>query len=106
MASTSPEASTASRPGAEDPSRADVYARLSSALAFPDSALHARVAADEWPAEIAAELVVRTDFLEHLVSSMLRPPVRVLVVHGCEISSAAACTDHGVAHLCHGDFLS
>ncbi len=56
MASSSPEASTVSRPGAEDRSRADVYARLSIALAFPDSALHARVTADEWPAEIAAEL--------------------------------------------------
>ncbi len=56
MASSSPEASTVSRPGAEDRSRADVYARLSSALAFPDSALHTRVTTDEWPAETAAEL--------------------------------------------------
>ena len=56
MASSSPEASTVSRPGTEDRSRADVYARLSSALAFPDSALHAHVTTDRWPAEIAAEL--------------------------------------------------
>ena len=56
MASSSPEASTVSRPDTEDRSRADVYARLSSALAFPDSALHARVTTDEWPAETAAGL--------------------------------------------------
>jgi DMSO reductase family type II enzyme chaperone len=53
---TSPGKSTASRPRTEDLSRADVYARLSSALAFPDPTLHGRVAAGEWPTEIAAEL--------------------------------------------------
>lgn len=56
MVSTSPEASTISRPRAEDSSRADVYARLSSALAFPDRTPQPRVAAEEWPREIAAEL--------------------------------------------------
>ena len=56
MASTSPGTSTTARPRAEDPPRAHVYARLSSALAFPDPTLHARVAADQWPEEIAAEL--------------------------------------------------
>ncbi len=40
----------------EDVSRRDVYARLSSALAFPSSTFHALVATDEWPQEIAAEL--------------------------------------------------
>lgn len=56
MASTSPGASTISRPRAAGPSRANVYARLSSALAFPDSTLHPRVAAEEWNGEIAAGL--------------------------------------------------
>ena len=56
MASTSPGTRTISGPRAEDSPRADVYARLSSALAFPDPAFHARVAAGEWPEETAAEL--------------------------------------------------
>lgn len=56
MVSNSPETSTISGPRAENPPRADVYARLSSALAFPDPAFHARIADDEWPEETAAEL--------------------------------------------------
>lgn len=56
MVSTSPGTSTISGPRAEDPPRAYVYARLSSALAFPDPMLHARVTAGEWPEEVAAEL--------------------------------------------------
>jgi len=56
MTSTSPRTTTIPQPPAESPARADVYARLSSALAFPDSTLRERVGADEWPAEIAAEL--------------------------------------------------
>jgi len=54
--STSPEASAVSRPDAGDSSRANVYKRLSSALAFPDLALHERATADKWPDEIAAEV--------------------------------------------------
>lgn len=56
MVSNSPGTQTVSGLRAEDSPRADVYARLSSALAFPDPAFHARIAADEWPEEIAAEL--------------------------------------------------
>jgi len=56
MASTNPVVSTISEERAEDASRRDVYARMSSALAFPDSTLHLRVAAGEWPQEIAARL--------------------------------------------------
>ncbi len=56
MTSTSPRTTAASRPPAEGPARAALYTRLSSALAFPDSTLRERVAAAEWPEEIAAEL--------------------------------------------------
>ncbi|HEY5625863.1 MAG TPA: molecular chaperone TorD family protein [Dehalococcoidia bacterium] len=56
MTLTSPGTSTTSQPPDEASARTDVYARLSSALAFPDSTLRERVAADEWPEEMATEL--------------------------------------------------
>ncbi len=56
MSTTGLRTSSASRPAAEGQARADVFARLSGALAFPDASLHDRILAGEWPKEIAAEL--------------------------------------------------
>lgn len=56
MSTTGLRTSTASRPGDEGHSRADVFARLSGALAFPEESLHDQILAGGWPEEVNAEL--------------------------------------------------
>lgn len=58
MTSTGLTTSSASRAAAGGQARADVFARLSTSLAFPEASLHQQVFTGEWPEEIAAELAV------------------------------------------------